>query len=402
MDIRALRIIFGLCAAILLCISPYINPIITGVLGIIFAGVMYFAAKVRYFAISLAVLGLLYAISFVPLLAFIGPLVMILAGEGVRVLCRKAGHDILFFGIGSTAALIFTMLYIGETDPLIGALGEIVLLMLRSILTSRNDGSMISYLGVAMTITLFMDLEFLVDFRLLALSILLCAAFGYFAYRAKTIDMSGLFSLILFGVILIAFTGGFLWFFVVLAFFIIGSVFTKFKYAKKKEMGVAQKKSGKRGYKNAFANVGIAIISCILFGITNEIIFAAVFLGSVATATADTLASEIGVVVGAKPRMITTMKPCEAGENGGVTLAGELACVCGAVFISALGFAFGIVPLWGAAAACIAGILGTNIDSLIGALFENRGCFGNAGTNLLATLSGGLIAAGIFVLLNLI
>lgn len=402
MDIRVLRIIFGLCAAILLCISPYINPIITGVLGIIFAGVMYFAAKVRYFAIALAVLGLLYAISFVPLLAFIGPLVMILAGEGVRVLFKKAGHEILFFGIGSTAALIITMLYIGETDPLIGALGEIVLLMLRSILTNRNDGSMISYLGVAMTIALFMDLEFLVDFRLLALSILLCAAFGYFAYRAKTIDMSGLFSLILFGVILIAFTGGFFWFFIVIAFFIIGSVFTKFKYAKKKEMGVAQKKSGKRGYKNAFANVGIAIISCILFGITNEIIFAAVFLGSVATATADTLASEIGVVAGGKPRMITTMKPCEAGENGGVTFAGELACAADAIFISALGFAFGIVPLWGAAAACIAGILGTNIDSLIGALFENRGFFGNAGTNLLATLSGGLIAAGIFALLNLI
>ncbi|HJJ26852.1 MAG TPA: DUF92 domain-containing protein, partial [Methanocorpusculum sp.] len=110
----------------------------------------------------------------------------------------------------------------------------------------------------------------------------------------------------------------------------------------------------------------------------------------------------IGVVAGGKPRMITTMKPCKAGENGGVTLAGELACAAGAIFISSLGFAFGIVPLWGAAAACIAGILGTNIDSLIGALFENRGFFGNAGTNLLATLSGGLIAAGIFVLLNLI
>ncbi|HJJ31811.1 MAG TPA: TIGR00297 family protein [Methanocorpusculum sp.] len=402
MDIRVSRIIFGLCAAILLCISPYISPVITGVLGIVFAAFMYFGAKVRYFSIAVAVLGLLYAISFVPLLAFIGPLVMILAGEGVRVLFKKAGHDILFFGIGSTAALVFTMLYIGETDPLIGALGEIVLLMLRSILTSRNDGSMISYLGVAMTITLFMDLEFLVDFRLLALAILLCAAFGYFAYRAKTIDMSGLFSLILFGVILIVFTGGFLWFFIVLAFFIIGSVFTKFKYAKKKEMGVAQKKSGRRGYKNAFANAGIAIISCILFGITKEPIFAVTFLGSVATATADTLASEIGVVAGGKPRMITTMKPCEPGENGGVTLAGELACLGGSILISVLGFAFGIVPLWGAAAACISGILGTNIDSLIGALFENKGYFGNAGTNLLATLSGGLAAAGIFALLNLI
>ena len=56
----------------------------------------------------------------------------------------------------------------------------------------------------------------------------------------------------------------------------------------------------------------------------------------------------------------------------------------------------------GALAACIAGFIGTNIDSLIGAVFENRKVFGNAGTNLLATLFGGLAAAGIFLLLNLL
>ena len=402
MDIRISRLLIGLFAAIILIISPYVNPIITGIVGIVFAIAIYFGMKVRYFAIAVVILSILYAVSLIPLLAFVGPLVMLLAGEGARVLFKNAGHDMLFFGAGSVAGLIVTMFYTGTVEPLVGALGELVLLMLRSILTNRTDGSMISLLGVAMTMALFLNLEILVDFRLLALSILLCAAFGYFAYRAKTIDMSGLFSLILFGVILIVFTRGFFWFFIVLAFFIIGSVFTKFRYARKKEMGVAQNKSGRRGYKNAFANVGIGIVSCILFGITNEPVFAVTFLGSIATATADTLASEIGVVTGKNPRMITTMKRCLPGENGGVTLAGELACIGGSLIISLLGFALGIVPAAGALAACIAGFIGTNIDSLIGAVFENRKVFGNAGTNLLATLFGGLAAAGIFLLLNLL
>ena len=40
----------------------------------------------------------------------------------------------------------------------------------------------------------------------------------------------------------------------------------------------------------------------------------------------------------------------------------------------------------------LAGFAGSNVDSLVGALFENKGFFGNAGTNLIATLSGGLVA----------
>ena len=77
---------------------------------------------------------------------------------------------------------------------------------------------MIGLLGVAMTITLFKDLEFFVDYQTLAFAVVLCAAFGYFAYRAKTIDMSGVFTAVLFGVILITFAGV-NWFFIVMLFF---------------------------------------------------------------------------------------------------------------------------------------------------------------------------------------
>jgi uncharacterized membrane protein len=45
----------------------------------------------------------------------------------------------------------------------------------------------------------------------------------------------------------------------------------------------------------------------------------------------------------------------------------------------------------------IAGFVGTNIDSVVGATLENRGLLGNAGTNLLATIGGGLFAMAMFL-----
>ncbi|MDO5846550.1 MAG: TIGR00297 family protein [Methanocorpusculum sp.] len=397
MNPKISQLILVICATALVLAAPFLNPLVTGVFGILFAAAMYFIANIRYFAIGAAVLALLYAIGFIHLSAFAGPLLMILWGEGLRMLLRRFGHEMVVFAAGSIAALAAVMLYTGEADPLVGCIAVLVLLMLRSILTDREDGSMLSLIGVSMTIVLFEDLEFLVDMKMLALAVILCAAFGYFAYRAKTIDMSGVFSAVLFGVILITFTKGIAWFIVVMAFFILGSVFTKFKYSEKEFLGVAQGKSGRRGYKNAFANAGVGIVACILFGLTGDMVYAALFLGSIATATADTLASEVGVT-GGTPYMITTMKPCPPGTNGGVTVLGEAACLFGSLVIALLGFFLGVAPWYVCVIAAAAGFIGTNLDSLYGALMENKGLFGNAGTNLLATLSGGLAAVGIYLL----
>ena len=47
----------------------------------------------------------------------------------------------------------------------------------------------------------------------------------------------------------------------------------------------------------------------------------------------------------------------------------------------------------------LAGFVGTNIDSVIGATIENRGFLGNAGTNLFATLGGGIFAVTLYLIL---
>jgi uncharacterized protein (TIGR00297 family) len=127
----------------------------------------------------------------------------------------------------------------------------------------------------------------------------------------------------------------------------------------------------------------------VLWGITANPLCAALFVGSVATAAADTMASEIGVT-GGEPYMITTFSRVPAGTNGGVTLLGDAVALAGAFIISVIAFLLGVIPLPLVVAGTIAGFIGTNLDSVVGAIIENRGVFGNAGTNLVATAGGGI------------
>jgi uncharacterized protein (TIGR00297 family) len=302
--------------------------------------------------------------------------------------------ETLTFTLGAILGILATMFRCMQIDSLVAIIAVVVLLMLRSILADREDTEMIGLLGVAMTITLFFDLEFTYDATMLALAVVVCIGFAYFAYRTKTIDASGVFAAVLFGIILITFAGV-SWFLVVISFFILGSFFTKFRYTEKVFLGVEQSQSGRRGYTNTFANALVGVAGAILFGITGNESFVALFLGCIATAAADTLASEIGVT-GGVPYLITTLRPVPVGTNGGVTVLGEIACLFGATIICGLAFLTEVAPWNVCLISLVAGVFGTNMDSLIGALIENKGVIGNSGTNLIATLSGGIFAMGIY------
>lgn len=390
MEFKPRLVAMPLVITLLMLIAPLVHPYIVGAIFVLLSVILYSIQKTQYLAIAIAVLAFLYGISLIPVSSFLGPLMMIAWGEYLARRFSRDGPELLLFLIGSTLGITATMLWSGQFDGLVAIIAVVVLLMLRSILVDRDDAGMIGLLGVAMTITLFADLEFSVNTTMLALAVVICAAFAYFAFRAKTVDASGVFAAVLFGIILITFAGV-NWFLVVIAFFILGSYFTKYRYAEKVFLGVEQGKSGRRGYLNAFANALVGIIGAILYGISGDIAFAALFLGCIATATADTLASEIGVT-GGTPYMITNLRPVPAGTNGGVTVLGEFACLLGAIIISGLAFILGVAPWYVCLIGVVAGVFGTNVDSLIGALIENRGIIGNSGTNLLATLSGGVFA----------
>ncbi len=379
-------------------VSPFIQPAWLFALFVIsFSAVLYLIQGTRYVSLALGATALLYGIGILPLVAFgatvaivtLGELAYRAAGEGIRAYLHYTG--------GAFAGALLVMAYLGSIEPLVLIIGVLVALMLRSILEGREDAYMIIMLGVAMTIFLFIELDFQVDILLLFLAATIALVFGYSSFRIGAADLSGLFSGALIGVLLIVFADVH-WFLVMLAFFIIGSASTRFQYARKKAMGVEQERGGARGYKNAFSNGLVGTGAAVIFGLTGDPIWAALFVGSIATATADTVASEIGVT-GGRPIMITTLKPVPEGTNGGITVRGEAASLLGSFIIAGIAFGFQIISLPVFFICLLAGFLGTNIDSVIGATLENRGLIGNAGTNLLATFGGGVSAVVLSLLL---
>lgn len=378
-------------------VAPFIQPPwLFSMLVIAFSAVLLLIRGTQYISVALGATAILYATGLLPLVAFGATIAIVLSGE----LAYRAGgcrpRAYIHYTAGASAGAFLVMLYLGYIQPLVLIIGVLVALLLRSILAGRDDAQMIIMLGVAMTLFLFLELGFQVDIQILALAFTIAVLFGYFSYRIGAADLSGLFAGALIGVLLMVFADV-SWFLVMLAFFIIGSASTRYQYNQKQSMGVEQERGGARGYMNAFSNCLVGTVAAVLFGLTGEPIWAAVFVGSVATATADTVASEIGVT-GGQPYMITTFRRVPEGTNGGVTLRGEAAALVGSVAIAGIALGFGMITAELFLICTLAGLIGTNIDSLIGATLENRGTVGNAGTNLLATAGGG-IAAGLMVLL---
>ena len=387
-----------LVAIIGILVSPFVQPAwLFAIFVISFSAVLYLIRGTRYISLALGVTAFLYGIGILPLVAFGATVAIVTLGELAYRAAGEGRRAYIHYTAGAFAGALLVMAYLGSIEPLVLIIGVLVALMLRSILEGREDAYMIIMLGVAMTIFLFIELDFQVDILLLFLAAAIALVFGYSSFRVGAADLSGLFSGALIGVLLIVFADV-RWFLVMLAFFIIGSASTRFQYARKKAMGVEQERGGARGYKNAFSNGLVGTGAAVIFGLTGDPLWAALFVGSIATATADTVASEIGVT-GGRPYMITTLKQVPEGTNGGVTVKGEAASLLGSLIIAAIALGLQMIPLPVFFICILAGFLGTNIDSVIGATLENRGIIGNAGTNLLATFGGGLSAVVMVLLL---
>lgn len=372
-------------------IAPYIQPPwIVAIMVIIFSMVLYLINRTRFFALALIPIAILYGISILPLLVFCCTLTILVMGE----LAFQENIDRIYsyfaYVIAAVMGCTLVMAYLNRWSPLVVLFGIIVAVLLKAILQEREDALMIEALGIGMTMFLIDELNYHADMALIAIAVAIAFAFGYFSYRTKTADVSGLLSAALIGIILIIFAD-IRWFLVVLAFFILGSASTRYKYEYKHRIGVEQAHGGARGYLNVFANGSVAAAAAVLWGVTASPVFLALFVGSVATAAGDTMASEIGVT-GGDPIMITSFARVPAGTNGGVTFIGEAVSVIGAFLISLLSFFLGIIDIPTAIGCVLAGFIGTNIDSLVGAIIENPGMIGNAGTNFLATLFGGVCA----------
>jgi uncharacterized protein (TIGR00297 family) len=199
----------------------------------------------------------------------------------------------------------------------------------------------------------------------------------------------------------------------VLAVALLAFVSTRLGRGQKERLGTAEGQQG-RSASQVAANLGVAaLVSSQLIqswfvdsqwfarAAASPTLMFSVGLAALAEAAADTASSEVGQVIGGRPRMITTLRQVEPGRDGAVSLAGTTAGVVAAAIVAAAG----TLALRGDqtmfAVSCAGGVFGLLFDSLLGATLEERGWLNNDAVNFLSTGSAAGFALVLLALLPL-
>jgi uncharacterized protein (TIGR00297 family) len=208
------------------------------------------------------------------------------------------------------------------------------------------------------------------------LGLLLSALIGYIGYRRRSLAPSGVAGAVLLGTLIFG-LGGWAWGTLLVVFFVSSSALSHFKAARKQAVAEKFSKGGRRDLAQALANGGAAALAVIGHTVWPHPAWWAAFVGAVATVNADTWATELGVLSRAQPRLITSSRPVEAGTSGGVTWAGTLAALAGAVLIALVAAGFDMAagqPLGRVlliiGVGALAGLLGALADSVLGATVQ--------------------------------
>ena len=220
--------------------------------------------------------------------------------------------------------------------------------------------------------------------------VLILFILGFITYKRKALDIFGSAVMIIMGVVII-FSAGVNWLILIILFLILSLLATRYSKKYKKSLGEFE---GRRTSKNVISN---GVVACFMAAFGGYYLpFVGGFIGAIATATADTLASEIGVLH--QPRLITTFQKVDPGTNGAISVLGTSAGIVGAAIIGIAAYFLGIVsnPVPAILVSVVSGTVGCFADSILGAVFENRGHMTNEHVNLLATIVGALV--GIFLI----
>ena len=266
----------------------------------------------------------------------------------------------------------------------------------------------------------------------LALSILIAAL----AYWRGSLSRSGALGALLVGTLIFG-LGGWVWGVALAVFFVSSSALSHFKERQKAAVAEKFEKGHRRDMGQVLANGGLGALIAVAAAVVPQsavpnALWFYLFLGVMATVTADTWATELGTLSAAPPRLITSGRVVEVGTSGGVSPLGTGVSLAGGLLIgltvAVLGPLAGLLP-WSAApllalAGGLSGAAGSLLDSLMGATVqqiyycdtcrketERRvhrcgtttrplrgwGWVNNDLVNLVSSLGGGLVAVGLGV-----
>lgn len=230
---------------------------------------------------------------------------------------------------------------------------------------------------------------------------------GCLGWLARSVSVSGMFGGIALGAVMIIF-GGWELYLTMLLFFVIGSVVTRMGFARKAAAGLAQELGGRRGFSHAFSNIGVASILAIFITSSTrpaELLWMAA-IASLATAAADTTASEVGQLIGRRAFQPLTLKRVPAGTEGAVSLEGTVAGAIAGFVVASLGIWLIRDQVVGSVAVVVvivglSAIVGSWLESVAGSFNRHRALdVSNGALNFLNTMAGATLAywAGMVIL----
>lgn len=218
----------------------------------------------------------------------------------------------------------------------------------------------------------------------LAVGAALAAAAAMAAHRLRLLTAGGAAgAAVVGGVVLVL--GGWEWALLLIGFFASSSAITQWRADDKAAAGRRFAKGGRRDLGQVLANGGLPALLAIAHWRFPEAQLFAAYAGALGVATADTWATEVGLLAEAPPRLVTSGRVVAPGTSGAVTVLGTVAAVVGA---AAVGLAaavlyslrdvvlFGGFGLWDPAGlpllpiVALAGLSGAAVDSLLGATLQ--------------------------------
>ncbi|MBL8056893.1 MAG: DUF92 domain-containing protein [Anaerolineales bacterium] len=216
----------------------------------------------------------------------------------------------------------------------------------------------------------------------LILGLALAGLIAFLAYRRGSLSRSGALGAVLIGTLVFG-LGGLPYGVLLVAFFVSSSALSHYKEARKAALAEKFSKGHQRDLAQTLANGGAGALCALALAFGPAPWAGLAFAAAMAAVNADTWATELGVLSGGRPRLITTFQTVEAGTSGGVSGAGTLAALAGAGLIGLLAGLFNALgwgaqndwgaalsPFWLVIIVTAAGLFGSLFDSWLGATVQ--------------------------------
>lgn len=153
-------------------------------------------------------------------------------------------------------------------------------------------------------------------------------------------------------------------------FFLTSSMLSRYKRRKKAYLGEVHEKGSARDWAQVAANGGTAALAGLANLFFPDPVWLLLFSISLASANADTWASELGVLSKTDPILIKNFKKVPSGTSGAISSFGTLATGAGALLISLFAYLLFDIKFSWAAGIFLFGFAGSIIDTILGAFLQ--------------------------------